>query len=347
VGDHADAVETAVRRLVTEGTLDERQADAVLTAMRAVLPAPPSPSVPPSRPSRPAPRDAKSQPPAAGSLRRANLVELAGYLGGAFVAGAVLLFTGTEWERLSRMSQIVLLTLAILVLAAAGTIVGGGTPNRLRTLGRDQSSTRRRLVATLFLLASAVAATLAAVVVDKAEVAAGGLAGLGVGALGYILVPSLPGQLGCWLFAGIAIVGLLDRAGVVSGLAQGFAILGLGVLWSALAWVRVFAERYSGLGLGAITALAGAQVMIDDKTNAWAYGCSTLVALVCFVGFLKERNWLLLAVGVLAVTLAVPEAIYDWTNGSIGAAGVLFTAGVALLGAAVAGWLLDPSRRSA
>ncbi|HEX6485476.1 MAG TPA: hypothetical protein VF012_02095, partial [Nocardioidaceae bacterium] len=44
-----------------------------------------------------------------------------------------------------------------------------------------------------------------------------------------------------------------------------------------------------------------------------------------------------LAVGVVGVTLAVPEALLDWTEGSLGTAGVLLVAGVTLLGASLLG----------
>jgi hypothetical protein len=42
-------------------------------------------------------------------------------------------------------------------------------------------------------------------------------------------------------------------------------------------------------------------------------------------------------VGVLGITVVVPEAVTDWTDGSLGVAGGVLVAGLALLGASLAG----------
>jgi len=42
-----------------------------------------------------------------------------------------------------------------------------------------------------------------------------------------------------------------------------------------------------------------------------------------------------LATGILAVVLVVPEALNDWTRGSLGSASALLVAGVALLASAL------------
>jgi hypothetical protein len=47
--------------------------------------------------------------------------------------------------------------------------------------------------------------------------------------------------------------------------------------------------------------------------------------------------WAYLATGVIALTLAVPEALTDWAQGSLGSAGVLLATGVTLLAASVGG----------
>ena len=45
----------------------------------------------------------------------------------------------------------------------------------------------------------------------------------------------------------------------------------------------------------------------------------------------------MLAAGVVATTLVVPEALYDWTGGSLPAAGSLLIAGLTLLAASAIG----------
>jgi hypothetical protein len=44
-----------------------------------------------------------------------------------------------------------------------------------------------------------------------------------------------------------------------------------------------------------------------------------------------------LGAGVLAMTLVVPEALHDWTDGSVSAAGSLLVAGLTLLAASAIG----------
>ena len=53
--------------------------------------------------------------------------------------------------------------------------------------------------------------------------------------------------------------------------------------------------------------------------------------------YVVTRAWPYLATGVIAVTVAVPEALYDWVEGSLGAAGVLLATGVTLLLSSLAG----------
>ena len=64
---------------------------------------------------------------------------------------------------------------------------------------------------------------------------------------------------------------------------------------------------------------------------------TSAVAVAGFAGYLATRAWPHLAVGVIGLTLVVPEAMHDLFGQSLGAAGVLLVAGVTLLGAALLG----------
>jgi hypothetical protein len=64
---------------------------------------------------------------------------------------------------------------------------------------------------------------------------------------------------------------------------------------------------------------------------------TALVAGVCFTAYAKIREWIVLAGGVAGVSLAVPEFLYDVTDGSLGASGVMLVAGVTLLGGSLVG----------
>ncbi|MGH3328562.1 MAG: hypothetical protein ACRDPT_12335 [Streptomycetales bacterium] len=316
-----DRVEAAVRELAAQGVLDGRQADAVLRSVRDALPA-----------------DAVSQ-------RRGRIAELAGYLGGAFAASAAIIFVGQAWEIIGRAGQIGLLTLTALLLLAAGVVVGGGTPRRLRALGEGADDTRRRLVSTLVTLAAGAAAGAAASGVDRHPLLPAGLAGLAVAIPGYLLVPSMLGQLGTWLASLGTLLGVLDLLDVFDPLPAGLCVLGLGAAWVVLATRDVFSEPRLGLGVGAATALLGAQLPLGGN-RTWAYLLTLLVAAGCFTGYLRVRNWVLPAVGVLAVAVVAPEAIIDWTGGSsLGGAAALLAASLALLVSCAVGLRLRKADR--
>ena len=72
--------------------------------------------------------------------------------------------------------------------------------------------------------------------------------------------------------------------------------------------------------------------------DAWvAYVGTAALGAVAFWLYVVTRAWPYLATGVVAVTVAVPEALYDWVEGSLGAAGVLLATGVTLLLSSLAG----------
>jgi len=52
-----------------------------------------------------------------------------------------------------------------------------------------------------------------------------------------------------------------------------------------------------------------------------------------------------LVAGVIATTLVVPEALHDWTEGSVSVAGALLMAGLTLLAASAVGLRLSKSVR--
>ena len=78
---------------------------------------------------------------------------------------------------------------------------------------------------------------------------------------------------------------------------------------------------------------AGCDVAICSRN---ADEIAAVVAAVGFAVYIVRRAWPYLLAGVAGLTLAVPEALLDWTEGSLGTAGVRLVAGVTLLGAS---WL--------
>ncbi|WP_406690725.1 hypothetical protein REH65_00320 [Saccharopolyspora sp. ID03-671] len=62
-----------------------------------------------------------------------------------------------------------------------------------------------------------------------------------------------------------------------------------------------------------------------------------VIGLVCFGGYLVEQAAVLLALGVLSVTVALPELVWDWTGGALGGPVVVLLVGAVFLAASALG----------
>ena len=282
-------------------------------------------------------------------LRR-RLAELAGYVGGALVVAAAALFMADQWVDLSIGQQVGLLAAIMVLLFAVGVamvVTGGG----FAALRADAQPVRRRLASVLFTGgavtgAAAVMVWLIDVIEQRGtEMDEGQFIGLGgsltlvvLATLGYLMAHSLLGQAAIALGAAYAIPFTLDSIGDVDAVALGMVFLAVGLVWLALAergiWYEVLGARVIGSGF----VLIGAQIPALGSDHEWVgYLVTILVAGAGFAMYVARRAWPYLAVGVAGVTLAVPEALLDWTEGSLGTAGVLLVAGVTLLGASLLG----------
>ncbi|MET0418162.1 MAG: hypothetical protein ABW022_19290 [Actinoplanes sp.] len=304
-----DRLPAALDRLVGRGVLNRLQADAVLIEIAAA---------PAQQPPRPA-------------LRRV-FGEIAGYLGAAFVIGATLLFLAEEWNDLGRPGRVVILAAMAVILFSAGLAV------RLRSA----DEVRRRLASTL--MTAAAAATAFATYAglegpqDEGPLLVAALAGLLVVTGGYLLASSALGQLGIAVAAFTAYVFLLDLIDADLVEPYGLGMLALGLLWAALAALRLVREHRFALAIAVAFALAGAQLLvISEDAKYLGYLLTALVAVACFAAYVRFREWVVLAGGVIGATVVVPEFLYDVTDGSLGAAGVLLVAGVTLLGGSLLG----------
>jgi hypothetical protein len=318
---------TALDRLVDRGVLDRTQADAVVTELGG----PPSP-----RPE---------------GLRR-RLGEIAGYLGASFVVGATLLFLGEEWDALGRGGRFAILAIMAAILFGSGVAVR----RRVAPPGAHWwrpwagDSMRRRLSSTL-LTGAAVAVSFAVYVIlevtgqtypdpdDDARFVAS-VAGLAVVIAGYLLARSALGQLGIAVAAFASCGTLLDLLDAEEMEAFGFSLLALAAVWVVLAWRRLVTEHRFALAIAVTFGLIGAQLVVigDSETqNYLGYALTALVAGICFAAYARIREWVVLAGGVVGATLVVPEFLYDVTDGSLGASGVMLVAGVTLLAGSLAG----------
>jgi hypothetical protein len=164
--------------------------------------------------------------------------------------------------------------------------------------------------------------------------------GLAVVIVGYLLARSAFGQLATAVAAFAVYAGLLALLNVEGPGALGLGMVALGALWVGLAWRRLIAERRFALAIAVTFALIGAQLIVVDGSGAESflgYALTALVAGVCFTGYVRIRDWVVLAGGVVGATLVVPELLYDVTDGSLGASGVMLVAGVTLLAGSLTG----------
>jgi hypothetical protein len=282
---------------------------------------------------------AAGRPPRATTLRRV-LAEVAGYVGAAFVLAAVAVFVAPRWLDLSLGTRVGLLVGTAAVLVVAGLALGltGGGLRSLRAAG---GALRRRLVSVA--LTGAAVAGAAAVTVALADwadngaasrdawVGIGGFATLAVlAALGYAVAPTLLGQAAVAVGATLASVSVWETVDSATSAPVAATVMGLGAAWLVLAEGRVWREQLPARLIGAGLVVAGAQLLLVEYAS-WAYVLTAAAGVLGFVLYATRHAWPYLAMGVLAVTLAVPEALLDWTTGSFGTAAALLGAGVALL----------------
>jgi hypothetical protein len=278
--------------------------------------------------------------------RRGGLVEIAGYAGGALVLAALGLFLADRWGGFSRHERLAAVTAIAVFLLGAGAVMGLASGG-VRALREQSEATRRRLTSTL-VSAGAVAAGIAAgMAVDlwgsagtdaEGPAFAFGLTVTALAAAAYLLAPSALAQLvllggltttvttGLWLAA--------DPGEVPYAL----ALLAVGALWLAAARAGYLREQTLGHVLGLGTALVGAQLPVGGDQAPLGYLLTAAVAAAGFGWYVRSRSWPFVAAGVLGLTLVVPEAVVDWTDGSLGVAGVVLVTGLTLLAASLAGF---------
>jgi hypothetical protein len=157
---------------------------------------------------------------------------------------------------------------------------------------------------------------------------------------GYLLARSALGQLGIAVAAFAGYGAVLDALDAVDPVPLGLGAIALGVGWAALAWRRLVAEGRLAQAIAVTFGLLGAQLVVindSEPVSYLGYVLTALVAAACFAAYTLMREWVVLAGGVVGATLVVPEFLYEVTDGSLGASGVMLVAGVTLLAGSLAG----------
>jgi len=285
-------------------------------------------------------RSALAGPVSADAPLRRRLAEVAGYVGGALVVAAAFIFLTQEWASLSTTGR-------VSTLAAIGLVLFGASFVVLRTGDREDGDegVRRRLASALMSGSAAALGFGAGVLVDSqtqdfsnVPFLVGSLVALAVASGGYLLAHSALGQLAIAAGAVSAVSTAVSLVDDPSDLLFAFAFVALGLGWLGLAARQVWWETYVGLATGCALVLLGAQYPVIDTTVAWVgYLMTTLVAAVGVWWYVRTRALPYLVTAVAAITLVVPEALLDWTEGSLGPVGALLATGLTLLVASLLG----------
>lgn len=280
---------------------------------------------------------------------RTPWAEVAGYLGGGLVLVGAVLLVATSWAGWTEPARTAVAGTATLLLLAAGVVAAHGFAGLL-TARRRPSSAPLRVAATLIALAAVTTAITVVVALPDDAGSAGGALACGSGAVlaitGYLLVPFVTGLLAAAGLLVATILAGLDTTVGLTPLRGGLAVAATGLLIAGLALVDALPHRLIGTGLGTALALFGAQQPLgQSSTAAVAY----VLTFTLGAGFLAlhhwKRLWPLLIAGILGVTLAVPEAVWDLTDGAVGGAVIVLTAGTVLLAAGGAGFRLRRDHR--
>lgn len=279
-----------------------------------------------------------------------RLVEVVSYLGGALVLAAGGLFFAQEWYGLGFGTRVTMLAVVFAVLGLAGAVIVriscGSTD-----VHEPTDNSLRRLAGTLLTGAALAAACLAGFVVDHWvdsslegiywHAVVGGVVGLLPTMIGYRLAPTALGMLG--MLASLLTAVLSVSSGYADQWINGvaFTMFIVGVVWLAVTEAGVFPAITLARFVGVATAMLGAQLPVME---AYHPGLGYLLTLIMAVGgmasYLKTTAWPYLAVAVAAVTLVVPEAVSDWTEGSLGFIGAVLVTGITLLIASFVGFRL-------
>lgn len=286
---------------------------------------------------------------ASGTPMRRRMAEVAGYVGGAFVLGAAALFLSSAWADLRLGVQVGVLLGSAAILAVAGIALAGwarsGDAGGRAVLTAPAEAVRLRLTSVLLTGAAACAGFGVGLLLtdtmanEELGVMLAALLTAVLALLGYVVAPTTVGQAAIAVAAFVAIpTGLsslhTDDTGTI---ALGLIVLALGVAWLAAAETGLWQELLSARLIGCFLAVLGAQLPVFDQSPWVGYVATAVVGAAAFWRYVGSRAWPYLATGVIAVTLAVPEALDDWVGGSLGAAGILLATGVTLLVAALVG----------
>ncbi|MVU82247.1 DUF2157 domain-containing protein [Nocardia sp. ET3-3] len=299
-------VGAALGRLVDDGVLTAEQRDAVVAALE----------------------QQRARPPAGRVL-----AEIAAYAGAGLLLGGIVLLMDSAWGRLDRLGQALALAFVTALLVVAGVVLAG--PKQLFTERRPVRTTRMRLAAALFALATLSSAGFVAVLqadTDDGNWVWAVLVAAVVAVAGYRALPSLLGLVAVVGFGTWAVGGMLESWAHAPDFVVGIAVLAMGGMWLALSRIGLAVPSWAGYAGGIVIGVIGAE--FADRNWLWVVAMVLLMGAACFALYVTDRSPVLVLGGGFCVAAAVTRAVWHWTDHSTGAAAVIVLIGAVLLGIA-------------
>jgi hypothetical protein len=324
MSDRAEPVlAAALERLTQDGTLTREQAAAVRTGFHLDLQAQAEPS------------DERSWTPV--------LAEVGGYVGAAFVVGAVFALVGDGWDQFSQSVRVGILGgpgLLLLLAAVAIAVNLSGWTLRLRrpepagttSTGDDRRpAILHRLIGTLVLAGGGLLGAAVAAGVGDAYDRWIPVVPLLVWASGYLLVRGVPLHLGTASALVWTVFWVIDLSDVDTFPVSGVVLALTAAIWAALAVYQVVEERALGFAVAGVMAFIGGESAAFSSYAEVGYLLLGLLALTGLVVYVRSRELSALGVGAVSLAVVVPQVVIDYTEGSLGAAGGLLVSGLSIV----------------
>jgi hypothetical protein len=286
--------------------------------------------------------DLAELPVAAPPARSSLLSEVGGYIGAAFVVAGAMALTADHWDSLSRPGQVALLALPALILLVAAVALavsapGGWSPD-------SPAGPRRRLIGVLVLAAGGLLAGASVVYLDgPADDRVFPLVLLAVWGIGYGVTRGSVLHLATASALAWAAIALIDPWSGADLWVDGAVLVAIGVIWAALTVFGGIHERNLGIAVAGALAFIGAEAMVDGDTTWLGYLLLATLAVIGLAEYLRSRLISALGVGTVALAVVVPQAVIDYTEGSLGAGGALLVVGLTIVGVSVLGMRLHQS----
>jgi hypothetical protein len=266
------------------------------------------------------------------------------YVGATLVVGAVAIALGVYGRRWTDITGTLLLSALAAVTAGGGLGLAGGSRG-LAAYRMGWTSARHHVAGLLFAVAAGSAGAAVGVLATAHQWFAGSAVGLMAAVLGYAVLPTASGVLAVSaLSVGLAVSTAAEVVGP-RPLAVGAALVAVGALLCLASAVGPVRHGEFGVSIGAVIALAGAQLpLAEAEAVGWSYGLSFAVAVACFVLFHEVPAVMLLVVGTCGVALAVLEATWNVTSGPASLVATLAATGATLMVAGALGTRLWQAR---